>query len=111
MDAPCFFGLRWCGQASNLMLITYSSQCEPDMDNIHGPCLVCRNASALVVSQLPCLRWIITDSSLYREQNMPYQMFSQRWKSMDLVDIQDWVSSETKTIVLSQIYLDAPYTV
>ncbi|KAI1489816.1 hypothetical protein F5X96DRAFT_591589 [Biscogniauxia mediterranea] len=61
--------------------------------------------------KLPCLRWIITDSSLYREQHMPYQLFSRRWQSMDLVDITDWASSEVKTILISQIFLDAPYEV
>lgn len=30
---------------------------------------------------------------------------------MDLVDIKDWASSEIKTIVVSQIFLDAPYPV
>lgn len=61
--------------------------------------------------KLPCLRWIITDSSLYREQSKPYQMFSKRWQTMDLVDIEDWASTETRKIRLSQINLDAPYEV
>lgn len=30
---------------------------------------------------------------------------------MDLVDIRNWASPETKTIIISQIYLDAPYPV
>jgi hypothetical protein len=30
---------------------------------------------------------------------------------MDLVDVNDWVSDEVKTITLSQILLDAPYQV
>lgn len=60
---------------------------------------------------LPCLRWIITDASLYRKQSRPYQLFTKRWQNMDLVDIEEWTSPESKTIVVSQIYLDAPYPV
>ena len=42
---------------------------------------------------------------------MPYQLFSKRWQTMDLVDITTWASSEIKRIGLSQIYLNAPYEV
>lgn len=86
-------------------------QCERDENNPDGSCISCKTTAALPRSL--CLRWIITDSSLYREQKMPYQMFSRRWQSMDLVDLPDadWVSPETRTVTLSQIFLDAPYTV
>lgn len=30
---------------------------------------------------------------------------------MELIDITKWASEETKTIVISQIFLDAPYQV
>jgi hypothetical protein len=42
---------------------------------------------------------------------MPYQLFSKRWKTMDLVDITGWASNEVRTIQLSQVFLDAPYSV
>jgi len=61
--------------------------------------------------KLPCLRWIVTDSSLYREQEMPYQLFSRRWQSMDPVNITESESEEIKIISLSQVAFDAPYTV
>lgn len=38
-------------------------------------------------------------------------MFSQRWKSMDLVDIKDWASDEIRTIQISQTFVDARYEV
>jgi len=81
------------------------------MSDPEGPCETCKAVLNPILCKLPCLRWIITDSSLYREQTRPYQMFSQRWQTMDLVDISTWASSEVKTIRLSQIYLDAPYEV
>ncbi|KKK23873.1 hypothetical protein AOCH_002910, partial [Aspergillus ochraceoroseus] len=89
-------------------------RCEPDKKNPGGDCLTCKrthNPKAPSIRQIPCLRWIITDVSLYREQVKPCQLFSRRWQSMDIVNITDWGSTETKTITLSQIYLDAPYTV
>ncbi|KAL4919312.1 hypothetical protein BDW62DRAFT_216989 [Aspergillus aurantiobrunneus] len=89
-------------------------RCEPDNEDVQGDCLTCQRAhqsKAPSIRKLPCLRWIITDVSLYREQDMPCQLFSKRWQSMDLIDITDWASSETKTITLSQIHVDAPYEV
>ncbi|KAL3471565.1 hypothetical protein BJX99DRAFT_266617 [Aspergillus californicus] len=87
-------------------------RCEPDEHG--GDCLTCQRAhqsKAPSIRNLPCLRWIITDVSMYREQDMPCQLFSRRWQSMDLIDITDWASSEVKTITLSQIYVNAPYNV
>ncbi|KAI0115733.1 hypothetical protein GGR51DRAFT_546078 [Nemania sp. FL0031] len=86
-------------------------RCRPDPQNPAGSCLNCISVSRPIMCKLPCLRWIITDCSLFREQSMPYQLFSKRWQNMDLVDITTWSSEETKTIVISQIFLDAPYAV
>ncbi|SPQ27182.1 dc7b8959-bb24-4bdd-88c8-e08b8e00ba17 [Thermothielavioides terrestris] len=83
----------------------------PEPVGSRGPCMNCLALTVPVIRKLPCLRWIITDSSLYREQSKPYQLFSTRWQSMDLVDIDTWASSEVRRIRLSQIYLDAPYEV
>ncbi|KAI1506264.1 hypothetical protein F5X99DRAFT_415506 [Biscogniauxia marginata] len=87
------------------------NRCESNADDPAGVCLNCKNVARPIMCKLPCLRWIITDSSLYREQPMPYQLFSRRWQNMDLVDITDWASNEVKTVVISQIFLDAPYEV
>ena len=38
-------------------------------------------------------------------------MWTKRWKTMDLVDIDHWASDDIKTITISQIFLDAPYQV
>ncbi|KAL8296753.1 hypothetical protein RB597_006057 [Gaeumannomyces tritici] len=89
-------------------------KCEPDPQDPQGVCIRCMRlqlANKPVMCKLPCLRWIITDSSLYREQDRPYQMFSRRWQSMDLVDMDTWASPQTRTISVSQIFLEAPYEV
>jgi hypothetical protein len=84
-------------------------RCVPDPDDEHGPCLTCKRIKRPTLSSLPCLRYIITDSLLYREQSAPYQLFSKRWQTMDLVDITEWASEETKTIELTQVFLHAPF--
>ena len=63
------------------------------------------------MSYLPCLRYKITDASVNREQIAPFQLFSQRWQDMDLVDITGWRSHETKTIEVTQTFLYAPYPI
>ncbi|RSL96381.1 hypothetical protein CEP52_011519 [Fusarium oligoseptatum] len=57
---------------------------------------------------MPCVRYRITDTTLYREQEAPYHLFSQRWKSMDMVDITNWASDEIRTIEISLDFLHAP---
>lgn len=60
---------------------------------------------------MPCVRYRITDTALYREQSAPYGLFSQRWKTMDLVDITNWASEEIRTIEMSLKFVHAPYQV
>lgn len=58
------------------------------------------------LSKMPCYRYIITEASLYREQKAPWQIFSRRWQSMDIVDISssDWApSSRIRTIMVSHL--------
>ena len=61
------------------------------------------------LSGLPCLRYLMTDASLYREQTTPYQYFGKRWQSMDLVDISLWASDRVRTIEVSPVFADAPF--
>ncbi|KAF8846805.1 hypothetical protein BDZ45DRAFT_608397 [Acephala macrosclerotiorum] len=86
-------------------------RCWPDPNNVNGSCLTCQRVTGPTICKLPCLRYIISDASVYREQAAPYQLFSKRWQNMELIDITTWASEETKTIVISQIFLDAPYQV
>jgi hypothetical protein len=56
-----------------------------------------------------CFRYKVPDAHLYREQNAPLQMYSRRWQSMDMVDIQEWASKEMVTLQISNISIDAPF--
>ncbi|KAJ3544754.1 hypothetical protein NM208_g2887 [Fusarium decemcellulare] len=76
--------------------------CTFDSSDPDGPCRRCK------LQVMPCVRYRITDTMLYREQKAPYYLFSQRWQSMDLVDITDWASSEIRTIEISLDILHAP---
>lgn len=84
-------------------------RCEMDPNSPENSCLTCQQFVGRTLSRLPCLRYIITDASLYREQSAPYQLFSKRWQSMELVDIADWASDEIRTIEVTQVFLNAPY--
>lgn len=84
-------------------------KCEPDPTDYHKACLTCQRVSRKTLSGLPCLRYLITDASLYREQRAPYQLFSQRWQSMDLVDIDLWASDEIRKIEISPVFVNAPF--
>ncbi|CAI4215288.1 unnamed protein product [Parascedosporium putredinis] len=70
----------------------------------NGPCKRCTKLHPGL-----CYRYSVHDASLYREQARPYFRFSQRWRTMDLVDIQAWASSEEKFIEVSQTFVNAPY--
>ncbi|KAK0708520.1 hypothetical protein B0H67DRAFT_496689 [Lasiosphaeris hirsuta] len=87
------------------------SRCNPDPRDPYGPCLTCKGITGPTLCKMPCCRYIVTDASLYREQREPYQLYSRRWKSMDIIDIpaSDWASSEIVRIVVSPNHLDAPF--
>lgn len=86
-------------------------RCNPDESDPYGPCLTCKSITGPTLCKMPCYRYIITDASLYREQRAPYQVYSRRWQSMDIIDIpkSDWASPEIRTIIVSPNHLDAPF--
>ncbi|CAG9983848.1 unnamed protein product [Clonostachys byssicola] len=57
----------------------------------------------------PCVRNRIEESALYRNQDAPFGFFSQRWQSMEMIDISEWASDNVRTINMSVRYLNAPY--
>jgi len=86
-------------------------QCDPDPSDPYGACLTCKGITGPTLCKMPCYRYIITDASLYREQRAPYQVYSRRWQSMDIVNIPatGWASSEIRTIVVSPNDISAPF--
>jgi hypothetical protein len=58
---------------------------------------------------LPCIRDKIVQASLFDKGEHPQFIWSRRWKSMKIVDIQNWVSPEIKTIKLTQRFGNTSY--
>lgn len=86
-------------------------QCNPDPDDLTGPCLTCKRMTGPTLCKMPCYRYIITEALLYREQKAPFQVYSKRWQNMDIVNIpaDGWASDQIRTIVVSPIQLFAPF--
>ncbi|KAK4442358.1 hypothetical protein QBC34DRAFT_313297 [Podospora aff. communis PSN243] len=86
-------------------------RCNPDESDPYGPCLTCKSITGPTLCKMPCYRYIITDASLYREQRAPYQVYSRRWQSMDIIDIpkNDWASPEIRWITVSPNHIRLPF--
>lgn len=78
-------------------------QCEPNTDDhdLHGAYLTCLRVTGPTLSGLSCLRYKITDASLFRDQSRSNPYYTQRWQSMEMVSITDWASPESKVIELT----------
>ncbi|CAH0028313.1 unnamed protein product [Clonostachys rhizophaga] len=57
-----------------------------------------------------CLRYEVSDAALFRVQQQPAQRASQRWATMDMVDLDanDWESGDILTIHVTPTILHAP---
>ncbi|KAM7223111.1 hypothetical protein V8F06_001667 [Rhypophila decipiens] len=88
-------------------------RCNPDPDDLTGPCLTCKRMTGPTLCKMPCFRYIITEALLYREQKAPFQVYSKRWQNMDIVNIpaDGWASDQLRTIVISPIQLFAPFQI
>jgi hypothetical protein len=64
--------------------------------------LTCLTLSGVTLSGLPCLRYKISDASLYRDQTSPNLRRTRRWRTMKLYDITNWRSPLVKTISVTQ---------
>ncbi|KAM7205453.1 hypothetical protein V8F20_003222 [Naviculisporaceae sp. PSN 640] len=86
-------------------------RCNPDPDDLTGPCLTCKRMTGPTLCKMPCYRYIITEALLYREQKAPFQVYSRRWQNMDIVNIPSdgWASDQIRTIVVSPIQTFAPF--
>ncbi|KAK0642135.1 hypothetical protein B0T16DRAFT_421071 [Cercophora newfieldiana] len=79
-------------------------KCRIDRENPKGVCVTCSGVSGPKVHNLPCLRYKLTASVLYRTGKAPGLEFTFRWPVMKLRDIDGWASPEVKTIqVMSDV--------
>ncbi|KAI5917058.1 hypothetical protein F4810DRAFT_94259 [Camillea tinctor] len=79
-------------------------RCRPDLGNPEkGDCLTCRSISQeskKVIHRLPCLRWKLTETVLFREGGLD---LTARWTGVKVKDInpRDWVDSRTRCISIN----------
>jgi hypothetical protein len=58
--------------------------------------------------KLPCLRYKVGDTVLFREGNSPSLAWSQRWSNMKMADVMEWESPEIKFIEVSHGFCQDP---
>ncbi|KAL2185634.1 hypothetical protein L209DRAFT_766348 [Thermothelomyces heterothallicus CBS 203.75] len=82
------------------------NRCIPDPSNPRGPCFTCQQRT-MRMSRLPCLRYMVTDSTLFRTglDYMPFYrthpMAGPRYGDFHLE--RQWTDSPPKTLCLGQI--------
>ncbi|KEZ43459.1 hypothetical protein SAPIO_CDS4651 [Scedosporium apiospermum] len=86
-------------------------QCLADPLDPEGDCLVCKNLKGRIIYRLPCLRYKISDTKLLDKGPHPRFSWTQRWKTMEIVEIVDWASDEIRTITLTQDIGDSSYDI
>jgi hypothetical protein len=69
------------------------------------------NITKSKVSKLPCLRYKITEVRLFVTSMAPGRVWSTRWQDTRLKDIDNWASSETRTIKMTQDFSPRPMTI
>ncbi|KAH8883017.1 hypothetical protein GQ53DRAFT_664708 [Thozetella sp. PMI_491] len=81
------------------------TRCETNSSDPSGICMTCQAvAGKQRVYHLPCLRYRITECTLYRTGRPPGMAFTYRWPVMKLKDITEWSSPDIRTIhVLSDV--------
>ncbi|KAL2123770.1 hypothetical protein VTJ04DRAFT_135 [Mycothermus thermophilus] len=83
-------------------------RCRPDPENPSGTCLTCRDVSKPTLHSLRCLRYRLTECTLYRTGKAPGLEFTYRWREMRLKDITDWESPDIRTIEVMSDVCDEP---
>jgi len=84
-------------------------RCSIDEDNPRGICRTCMTVSNKKVHYLPCLRYRLTECTLYRTGKAPGLEFTFRWPVMRLKDITDWESSNLRTVLIKSDVCDVPF--
>ncbi|KAK7402616.1 hypothetical protein QQX98_011628 [Neonectria punicea] len=86
----------------------YRIRCFPDGDDLTKPCLTCQTSSP---SRLACIRYKVTDISLFRLGPSEDFVWSRRWLGKGLQEIATWQSKQVKWIKLTQGYGNASITI
>jgi len=83
-------------------------KCIPDPVDPKGVCITCKKVSKLKFSKILCHRYRITDARLFKQGYLPGRVWTTRFQTMELNDIDNWDSSEVKTIQITYDYSPRP---
>jgi hypothetical protein len=79
-------------------------RCQINANDPTGICQTCQAVSKQKIHTLPCVRYRLTESTLYRIGKAPGLEFTFRWPVMKLRDISEWADTEIRTIkVISDV--------
>ncbi|KAK3296365.1 uncharacterized protein B0H64DRAFT_321485 [Chaetomium fimeti] len=71
-------------------------------------CVRCRMQRIRKVHSLPCLRYRLTECTLYRTGKAPGLEFTFRWPVMKLKDISEWESQNLRTVLVKSDVCEVP---
>jgi hypothetical protein len=77
-------------------------------DDPTGICGTCLAVSKQKVHSLPCLRYRLTECTLYRTGKAPGLEFTFRWPVMKLKDISEWESQNLRTVLVKSDVCEVP---
>ncbi|PMD55147.1 uncharacterized protein K444DRAFT_538366 [Hyaloscypha bicolor E] len=79
-------------------------RCNPNPSDPSGVCQTCQDVSKQKIHTLPCMRYKLSEATLYRTGKAPGLEFTFRWPVMKLRDISDWAAPEVRNIkVMSDV--------
>ncbi|OQV06206.1 hypothetical protein CLAIMM_10812 isoform 1 [Cladophialophora immunda] len=96
--------LNACMRCRNLRI-----RCEPNPVNPNGQCLTCAKRSRPRLSVLPCLRYRISDVSLYREELRPNVIWTSRWQNNESHNVTTWANDQIRRVRVTQGLPQASY--
>lgn len=83
-------------------------RCAIVEDDPTGICGTCLAVSKQKVHYLPCLRYRLTECTLYRTGKAPGLEFTFRWPVMKLKDISEWDSPNLRTVLVKSDICEVP---
>lgn len=84
------------------------TRCLMNPSDPDGVCLTCQAVSKQKIHTLPCLRYKITECTLYRTGKAPGMEFTLRWPVMKLKDISEWAEPEVRSISIKSDMCPVP---
>lgn len=79
-------------------------RCNIDPENQEGPCTSCKKVATNRVWRLACLRWKITEISLFKPGQVKGLEWTSRWQDSVVDDIGSWADTDTKVIRVTEGY-------